>query len=100
MDCSPPGLSIHGIFQARILEWVAISFSNIYIYIHTHTHIAFGESKTLISVNSGPFSVHLNFFPVQFGHSVSAIRQPHSKVEEGTIEREGKDFWARRLRLL
>ena len=27
MDCSPPGSSIHGIFQARILEWGAISFS-------------------------------------------------------------------------
>ena len=28
MDCSPPGFSIHGILQARTLEWVAISFSN------------------------------------------------------------------------
>ena len=27
MDCSPPASSIHGIFQARILEWVAISYS-------------------------------------------------------------------------
>ena len=27
MDCSPPGPSVHGIFQARILEWVATSFS-------------------------------------------------------------------------
>ena len=27
MDCSPPDPSVHGIFQARILEWVAISFS-------------------------------------------------------------------------
>ena len=27
MDCSPPGSSVHGIFQARILEWGAISFS-------------------------------------------------------------------------
>ena len=26
-DCSPPGSSVHGIFQARVLEWVAISFS-------------------------------------------------------------------------
>ena len=26
-DCSPPGSSVHGIFQARILEWVAIFFS-------------------------------------------------------------------------
>jgi len=23
MDCSPPGSSVHGLFQARILEWVA-----------------------------------------------------------------------------
>ena len=27
MDCSLPGSSIHGIFQARVLEWVAIAFS-------------------------------------------------------------------------
>ena len=27
MDGGPPGSSIHGIFQARVLEWVAISFS-------------------------------------------------------------------------
>ena len=27
MNCSPPGSSIHGIFQTRILEWVAIPFS-------------------------------------------------------------------------
>ena len=27
VDCSLPGSSVHGIFQARILEWVAISFS-------------------------------------------------------------------------
>ena len=28
MDCSPPGPSVHGIFQARGLEWVAIAFSD------------------------------------------------------------------------
>ena len=28
MDCSLPGSSVHGIFQARVLEWVAISSSN------------------------------------------------------------------------
>ena len=27
MDCSPPGSSVHGVLQARILEWVAIPFS-------------------------------------------------------------------------
>ena len=28
MDCSPPGSSVHGVLQARTLEWVAISFCN------------------------------------------------------------------------
>ena len=28
MDCSLPGTSVHGIFQARVLEWVAIAFSD------------------------------------------------------------------------
>ena len=28
MDCSLPGSSVHGMFQARTLEWVAIAFSN------------------------------------------------------------------------
>ena len=29
MDCSLPGSSVHGVFQARVLEWVAIAFSRI-----------------------------------------------------------------------
>ena len=28
MDCGPPGSSVHGIFQARVLEWGAIAFSS------------------------------------------------------------------------
>ena len=32
MDCSQPGSSIHGLFQARVLEWVVISFSNLSQY--------------------------------------------------------------------
>ena len=30
MDYSLPGSSVHGIFQARVLEWVAIAFSDVY----------------------------------------------------------------------
>ena len=36
MDCSPPGSSVHGIFQARVLEWGAITFSGI-SYTYTYT---------------------------------------------------------------
>ena len=32
MDCSPPASSIHGIFQARVLEWGAIAFSAIQVH--------------------------------------------------------------------
>ena len=31
MDCSPPGSSVHGIFQARVLEWGAIAFSDVLV---------------------------------------------------------------------
>ena len=31
VDCSPPGSSVPGILQARILEWVAISFSDMQV---------------------------------------------------------------------
>ena len=33
VDCNPPGFSVRGIFQARILEWVAISFSKLWIVV-------------------------------------------------------------------
>ena len=38
MDCSPPGSSVHGIFQAKVLEWGAIAFSkNIYFCFIDYT---------------------------------------------------------------
>ena len=36
MDCSLPGSSIHGIFQARVLEWGAIAFSANTVYYRIH----------------------------------------------------------------
>ena len=46
MDCSLPGFSVHGILQARILEWVAISFSKHFfsycqVIIPFHGYITF-----------------------------------------------------------
>ena len=32
VDCSLPGSSVHGIFQARVLEWGAITFSSVGLY--------------------------------------------------------------------
>ena len=39
MDCSLPGSSVHGIFQARVLEWGAIAFSVIYVQLILNINI-------------------------------------------------------------
>ena len=40
MDCSLPGSSVHGILQARVLEWVAISFSRGSSWPRDRTHVS------------------------------------------------------------
>ena len=39
MDCSPPGSSAHGSFQARVLEWGAIAFSDSPIYSSLNSNV-------------------------------------------------------------
>ena len=39
MDCSLPGSSVHGIFQARVLEWGAIAFSDFSFLVDYKTYI-------------------------------------------------------------
>ena len=46
MDCSPPCFSVHGIFQARILEWVAISSSR---------ESSWPKDRTCVSCIAGKF---------------------------------------------
>ena len=65
MDCSPPGSSIHGIFQARILEWVAISYA---------TESSQPRDRTWVSCIAGRFFIiwdtreaHLNLKGTQKG---------------------------------
>ena len=49
MDCSLPGSSVHGIFQARVLEWGAIAFS-LYISIDCYTMTAGSTNISYLSV--------------------------------------------------
>ena len=39
MDCSLPGSSVDGSFQAKVLEWGAIAFSGIYTHAHTYIYL-------------------------------------------------------------
>ena len=53
MDCSLPGSSVHGIFQARVLEWGAIAFSDI-----NYTSIKF--NITITSQNSYLYTCYVS----------------------------------------
>ena len=55
MDCSPPGSSVHGIFQARVLEWGAIAFSE---GVHQNYHLCFVTVVSLALRSLG--SIYLN----------------------------------------
>jgi len=48
MDCSLPGSSVLGIFQARVLEWVAIAFSN--KYCRYHLYVEFLKYNKLVNI--------------------------------------------------
>ena len=57
MDCSPPGSSIHPFFQARILEWVAISFSRGSSWPRDRTPVSrvAGRRFTIWTTREAPF---------------------------------------------
>ena len=96
MDCSLPGPSVHGIFQARVLEWVAIAFSSIAMNLSlstafTETHrfwvvvfsFSFVSMHILISYfissvicwlfRSVLFSLHMFVFLIDFFFLFSAV---------------------------
>ena len=53
MDYSLPGSSIHGIFQARVLEWVAISFSRGSAWPSNRTWVSALQADALLSESPG-----------------------------------------------
>jgi len=52
-DCSLPGFSIHGIFQARVMEWGAIAFSGATVHGVTKSQIKLKATNTTTTENKG-----------------------------------------------
>ena len=46
-DCSLPGSSVHGIFQARVLEWGAVAFSFFLMQLHLIHRLGLGLAKIM-----------------------------------------------------
>ena len=66
MDCSLPGSSVHGIFQARVLEWGAIAFSICkYKYIHFIDPKDICSQSMKSSLKSSYSVLSLNYFEVK-----------------------------------
>ena len=55
MDCSLPGSSVHGIFQARVLEWGAIAFSCVFL-----------EDNMTLATTDSPTSMEEAYFPQDY----------------------------------
>ena len=57
MICSLPGSSVHGIFQARVLEWGAIAFSECFLSIHYLSAMVTGtrNAKEIIHLSDGAY---------------------------------------------
>ena len=62
MDCSLPGSSVHGIFQARVLEWGAIAFSDHKFLVFTNSNM-----KPLPIGREGKGTAESSNFTVQMG---------------------------------
>ena len=67
MDCSLPGSSIHGIFQARVLEWGAIAFSDIWLDWSVNAAIQKSQHSTSTVLASTSYHLalggNLHFLP-------------------------------------
>ena len=65
MDCSPPGSSVHGILQARTLEWVAIAFSRGASQPRDLHLLHWQADSLLLSHQGGPmFHIHSAVFKI------------------------------------
>ena len=76
MDCSPPDFSVHGIFQARVLEWVAISFSRGSSQPRNQTRVSRAAGRCFTSEPPGKPRVPISGFKsLLIGEGRGSLRQ-------------------------
>ena len=74
LDCSPPGSSVHGIFKARILEWVAISFSrgSSRLRDRTQFYCFAGRFFIILATREAHMLTSVQFNSVQFSSAIQS----------------------------
>ena len=88
MDCNLPGFSVHGIFQARILEWVAISFSRGSSWPRDRTQVSCiaGRCFTLWATREAPRKREI--FPKFYKANIFLL----TKADKGMTRKENYRF--------
>ena len=64
MDCSPPGSSVHGIFQARVLEWGATAFSRAWSAAYPQIYLDFVHKMAVFQESQAQAPVCITFAEV------------------------------------
>ena len=81
MDCSPPGSSVHGILQKRILEWVTIYFSRGSSLPSNWTHVSSVQfSRSVVSYSLRP-------------HESQHVRPPYPSPSPGVHSNSCPSSW-------
>ena len=90
MDCSLPGFSVHGIFPARVLEWVAISFSRGSSQPRNRTRVSrvAGRRFTLWPIQRKPLEYKAGQHP-----TTSSTRMPHLNNKQSEVAQLYPTLW-------
>ena len=80
MDCSPPGSSVHGILQARILEWVAMPSFGVSSQPRDRIHISYGSYVCRQVVYIGSERFLLNLLICAFSAGLAFWKEYHLPV--------------------
>ena len=99
MDCSPPGSSAHGIFQARILDSVAISFSNMMLKKTPESPLDGKKIKPVNPKGNQPW-IHIGRTDVEaklqyFCHLMRRVNSLEKTLILGKIESKRRRGWQR-----
>ena len=104
MDCSLPGSSVHGIFEARILQWVAISYQGLFPIQGSKLHLLHlpywqADSLPLCHLESSGFKLYkINFFTEYiYGFLIAQlIKNPPAMQETWVWSLFGKIPWRKK----
>ena len=80
MDCSLPGSSVHGIFQARVLEWCAIAFSDKSLYPALFHEFQTHRSHSLFHISAWSSQASGLTQSIQENHSLRSVMSSDGRM--------------------